>query len=1179
MKIFNTISLSALALLISFSTFAQDTTTVQCFDFNDITKRRGTYNFPDASEEFSKILLVYTLKCDPRTTRDGHDCGEWDYLTYTKLYHHDGLIDSTYKTHPTFKVGNATPATYAYKNNPTYDLTLERQFGIRHTATQSLTRDTVGSGTINNASTLKASELSGRSQYLWKSSELSSAGMSAGSISGLQLDINNLGSMLSNFEIRMGHTVLDSLSGNFVQNMTTVYRHGFQFTSTGFNDVQFTNNFSWNGNDNVIVEFLFDNNSKGTDFGLNATATSFSSGVEQFGSEYYLELKGNQQYVNLGRAPQVLGNNPRTIEMWVRVDAFNSGGLFQAGRASNGADFSLRTLGTDDNFRMQQFGTPDFDFSYAGVKNEWRHYSVVRNGGNTTVYIDGIAAGGETSGISTTANDIYLGRWQGRYLTGAIKEVRIWDKALPLSEIIAWHKKTVTAAHPSYSNLAAYYDLNEKDGNTVADKSAKSLADGTVFNYAIRRRILAEDLLLNATSTNLRPNIVFEQGVYTSVKDSVFVSDTLWRSPVVLYNYKNAAGGKKIAENDPKHPTKATDTTLIWQANILSYTYDRKTGAILYSSNINPDVTLNQGTKEWYSPEVTFELARFITPYGIRLDLGPDGFTWFYDVTDYRHLLTDSADISAGNQQELIDLKFIMIKGKPARKVVAMNRVWGTYRSYRYDQLSDDRALPPVKVKEHPDAEYMMLKTRLTGHGHNSTDGNFPHCCEWKDNTHFVAANGQPAKDWHIWQSTECAENPVYPQGGTWPGAREGWCPGDVVKETDVDLTSFMGKDSIEVDYNITPVPASNPGMGSGNYVIGMHLFQYGPAAYKNDVEVYDVLNPTSKRIHYTSSRKYDTRRGTCKNPIVIIRNGGSENLTSAVIKYRVSGGVAQEYKWKGRLGFMDKEEVELPVTAEWFFSGDGSDLFEVHVGYPNGLDDENELNNSYQTQFELPAMYPSKIVVQLTTNSRASENELVIKDMNGKIILDRKALTNNTQTKDTLDLADGCYTMEVTDSGHDGLSYWANSSQGNGQLLFFVLNSQGNIASITPFGADFGNSMKYSFTIGSELNDIADGKPDSSVTQWEFDKVGQDEVRLEWGSFKVFPNPAQNEVTLEMLGQEGIHNMEIISTSGQVVWSEELDVTTYGFEIINISELPKGLYHVRMSGNEKVYNGRFVKE
>ncbi len=33
-----------------------------------------------------------------------------------------------------------------------------------------------------------------------------------------------------------------------------------------------------------------------------------------------------------------------------------------------------------------------------------------------------------------------------------------------------------------------------------------------------------------------------------------------------------------------------------------------------------------------------FEIARFITPYGKRLDLGLNGFTWIYDVTDYEPL-------------------------------------------------------------------------------------------------------------------------------------------------------------------------------------------------------------------------------------------------------------------------------------------------------------------------------------------------------------------------------------------------------------------------------------------------------------------------------------------------------------------------------------------------------------
>ena len=58
---------------------------------------------------------------------------------------------------------------------------------------------------------------------------------------------------------------------------------------------------------------------------------------------------------------------------------------------------------------------------------------------------------------------------------------------------------------------------------------------------------------------------------------------------------------------------------------------------------------------------VTYEIARYITPYGINLSLGPNGFTWIYDVTDYMPLLTDSVKLAAGNTQELLDLKFIFI--------------------------------------------------------------------------------------------------------------------------------------------------------------------------------------------------------------------------------------------------------------------------------------------------------------------------------------------------------------------------------------------------------------------------------------------------------------------------------------------------------------------------------------
>ena len=38
--------------------------------------------------------MYYKLKCSPLTTWDQYNCGEWDYLTYTRVYNHTGLFDS-----------------------------------------------------------------------------------------------------------------------------------------------------------------------------------------------------------------------------------------------------------------------------------------------------------------------------------------------------------------------------------------------------------------------------------------------------------------------------------------------------------------------------------------------------------------------------------------------------------------------------------------------------------------------------------------------------------------------------------------------------------------------------------------------------------------------------------------------------------------------------------------------------------------------------------------------------------------------------------------------------------------------------------------------------------------------------------------------------------------------------
>src|SRR5690606_6382595 len=360
-----------------------------------------------------------------------------------------------------------------------------------------------------------------------------------------------------------------------------------------------------------------------------------------------------------------------------------------------------------------------------------------------------------------------------------------------------------------------------------------------------------------------------------------------------------------------------------------------------------------------------------------------------------------------------------------------------------------------------------------------------PHCCEWKDNTHYLLVNGNQTESWHIWQTHDCALNPVFPQGGTWPGAREGWCPGDLVKDNDFDLTEFISGNSINLDYDITPVPSNNQGMGGGNYVISMHLFQYGAPFHNNDAEIYEVLNPS--KLQY-----YQRHNPICREPRVVIRNAGSEPLTSATITYGVSGGESLTYNWTGNLGIMETETVSLPVTSTEFWDGDDNHVFEVSIGQPNGASDEYAENDTYKSPFNMPEEYPFDVIVWFKTNNYPNQNSYTIKDINGEIVFEHDDLDAQTIYRDTMDLEPGCYTFEFLDTGNDGLSYWANTAQGSGYLRF----KENGGPMIESVEAEFGRSVIRAFSVG-DFTSVYDHSPETPVVS-------------------VFPNPTKGRLNIE---------------------------------------------------------------
>lgn len=589
------------------------------------------------------------------------------------------------------------------------------------------------------------------------------------------------------------------------------------------------------------------------------------------------------------------------------------------------------------------------------------------------------------------------------------------------------------------------------------------------------------------------------------------VSTEKYRKVLMLYTLKCYP---KVSKYDGKYPCGEWD--------YLTYTF----------------VTASDGT--------VYEIGRYITPYGINLTLGPGGFTWIYDVTDYQSLLRDSVKLSAGNTQELLDLKFVFVKGTPPAEVIKINQIWEKgATSYSYADLASDKRLQAKSIKVEPLTVRLKYRSRITGHGHNSNDGNYPHCCEWKNNTHFLYSGNKLIKDWHVWQTLDCSDNPVFPQGGTWPYSREGWCPGDRVKDTEFDITSYKTGDSIKVNYEITPVPVDNLGMGSGNYVMAHHLIQYSNPSFVNDAEIYDIISPSSSQIN----RKFNP---ACEEPKIILRNNSIDTMTSAELEYGISGGYKMKYKWTGKLGFLQTQTIQLPIYDAGFYRGDGSNVFSCAIVKCNGKPDNYSENNTLTSYFKLPDIYKDKMYVEFKTNNNPDENRYEIRDSHDSIILKKENLTANKIYRDTLkNLKSGCYTLELTDEGTDGLSFWANSGQGSGYIR---LRKATGTTVLKNFGTDFGYRIYYAFIIDS----LPKGQQPI-----ESDNSFNDEMIL-------VPNPANENLTIITSGLSGIYELEIIDAIGNKVFERTIDTQTEQDIVINNLNLASGIYFVKLSNGDR---------
>lgn len=1143
MKLFLTLlrQLFVFVILLLFTTSllpAQDTVWVQTLNFNDITKRRDIYQFPDSNQTFRKILMYYTLKCDPQTTRDKYNCGEWDYLTYSKVYVHTGIMDSNSTTYPLYKVGKTAPDTIFYTMDTTFSTYQHYNYEIKYDSVITEKNFQFGNGTEAIGLTSNPH----RFQFIINKSDIKSSGMKSGNLTKLKIEIQNSDVTLQNLVIRLKNVSKTTLSSFEENDLTEVFNGDYYIKQSGINSINFTTPFKWNGLSNLLIDLSYDSfdSSEPLIVMANDKGNIIANSIE----DSYFYFDGQNDLVDCGNIEDLNNANQFTFETWVRIDKWKA----WANILGKGDKVLLQTgSGQGDIYCIVR--NPDNTYGY--IKSilplhQWIHLAMVYDGSQAEnndklkLYIDGFQRTLTYKGNIPETTPINTGSFSldnNMSLNCGIDEVRIWKTAIDANSIKEFMNKPLDNTHQFYNDLLAYYPL-DLENNYLSPDLSQNHFDGRLVGIPEIKSFEGFEVSKNMISDILVPNVTLIQGEYESHLDSTLLSVTKANQVNTIIKYQ-------IVNRQPI----PQEYTYAWISGY-TYTYDPDGNKIDSTYNEPQDTIINDTLKYYEEPfEIVdpYEIGRFITPYGINLDLGPDGFTWIYDVTDYEPLLHGDVDFSSGNNQELIDVKFAFIKGTPPRKVLSIDRIWGPEKSYKYKNLDNDVNLSATTLHLLDNAKQFMVRARFTGHGHNSNDGNYPHCCEWKDNTHYLFVNNEQVANWHIFRNSECASNPVFPQGGTWPGAREGWCPGDIVYDYDFEITDKVKADSVNLDYSITPVPSNNQGMGNGNYVVAMQLFEFGDLTNQVDAEIYNVFTPNDNPL-------YSRKNPICSDPIIVVRNNGKDAITSLKFTYSVSGGTPQEYDWAGNIPSMLKDTIILPVQNTVFWIGDDIHKFTVTVSQPNGLTDEYSDNDSYTTHFNMPDLYNETIVLNYKTNQRPQDFTYRIKDIQGEVLFEKKNLSNSKLYSDTLYLPDGCFTLELTDRNHYGLSYWAYPDQGNG---YFRINSiKGKL--LKSFNPDFGIGIFYSFDLGDVFY-VNDRNLNSILT--------------------VFPNPTTDKIALNIQDYFiGNANLAIYDYRGNLLVNDNVFIGNQFNKTYNISSFANGVYYIRIFNDKIDISNKFVK-
>ena len=252
-----------------------DTTTVQTYTFEAQNNPATAYDSPgrrwfefpasDNGVQYGKVIMEYTLKCfeDGTAGNLGYPCGEWDYLSYTYLFDHTGMLDSAALQHPLQLLADApfdTANVVPYVDGVQDSIYIP---AAEYLVDEVLTEATVQPGEVVFSEPLFAEAASKRAQYMWTADELAPLG--AGSIDRLFIPMFAGAPQVRRMDLKWGLTSDTALTG-FLDLNNTAYQYGL--SSWQFGDslsLRLSPPIDWDGESNLVLEFALEDVTVETD--------------------------------------------------------------------------------------------------------------------------------------------------------------------------------------------------------------------------------------------------------------------------------------------------------------------------------------------------------------------------------------------------------------------------------------------------------------------------------------------------------------------------------------------------------------------------------------------------------------------------------------------------------------------------------------------------------------------------------------------------------------------------------------------------------------------------------------------------------------------------------------------------------------------------------------------------